>query len=199
MFILTTMCGDLNWWKEDLPSGKSPIRQFSFQKEIFSDASTSGWGALYKCESAHGFWNAEEQKLHINFLELLAACSAIKTFASQSHDCEVVLHIESTTVIAYMNKMGAIQYSNLNSLNRKIWKWCESREIWVYASYIASMDNIEVDRESRIKKVDTEWELSVYAFKRILENFPSLEIDLLATNLNSKCNLFCLWTMILMP
>ena len=50
MFMSTTLYYDLNWWKENLPSTKSPIRQFTFQKEIFSDASTSGWGAFYKGE-----------------------------------------------------------------------------------------------------------------------------------------------------
>ena len=150
-------------------------------------------GTFYKGESAHGFWNSEEQKLHITSLQLLAAFWALETFASQSHNCEILLRIDNTTAIAYVNKIGGIQYPHLNCLSRKFWGWCESREILIYASYIASKDNIEADRESRIENVDTEWELADYAFQRILENFPSPEIDLFATNLNSKCKLFCSW------
>ena len=73
MSVPHSVISDLSWWKNMLPNAINPIRQFSFVKEIFSDASKTGWGSSCEDESVHGFWNEEERLRHINFLELLAA------------------------------------------------------------------------------------------------------------------------------
>lgn len=39
---------DLKWWKKNIPGSSNPIRQGNYKHEIFSDASTTGWGAF--CE-----------------------------------------------------------------------------------------------------------------------------------------------------
>lgn len=55
-----------------------------------------------------------------------------------------------------------------NFLARKIWKWAEERNIFLFASYIASKDNIEADTLSRLKNVDGEWELAPFGFNEIV-------------------------------
>lgn len=79
----------------------------------------------------------------------------------------------------------------LSELTRKIWKWCEARKLWLVASYISSEDNIHADRASRVKNVDTEWELSDQAYEKILKAFGSPCIDLFASRINSKCDRYC--------
>lgn len=37
---------ELQWWKEKIHQTSNPIRTLSFVKEIFSDASKTGWGAF---------------------------------------------------------------------------------------------------------------------------------------------------------
>ena len=69
---------DLRWWKRNLRIAKNPIREFALEKEIFSDASKSGWGTSCEGNVANGFWNKNEQLLHINKLELLAAFFALR-------------------------------------------------------------------------------------------------------------------------
>ena len=192
-FLPSSLHPNLVWLRENIRSARSPIRQFTFETEIFSDASKSGWGAFCKGESAHGFWNEEKRSWSINRLELLAVFWALKTFASDLEECEILLRVDNTTTIAYINKMGGIQYPNLHSLSRQIWGWCESRKLWIHASYIASKENVEADRESRIRNVDTEWELANYAFQEIIRHFPNPDIDLFASKSNSKCISFCTW------
>ena len=49
---------------------------------IESDASQLGWGAQCMKASMGGRWSTKEAIHHINYLELLAAFLALKTFAS---------------------------------------------------------------------------------------------------------------------
>lgn len=60
--------------------------------------------------------------------------------------------------------MGGIKYPKLNAITRKIWQWCEERKLWLFASYIASKENVEADWASRTVNIDTEWELAPWAF-----------------------------------
>ncbi|XP_036150166.1 uncharacterized protein LOC105830632 [Monomorium pharaonis] len=183
----------LTWWKDNIIKSSNPIRKGRYKHEIFSDASTTGWGAFHEGRTARGFWTEPEQKWHINRLELKAVLLALKSFAKDYNDSEILLRIDNTTAIAYVNKMGGVQHPNLHKIAKEIWQWCEARNIWITASYIKSGDNAEADRESRITNIDTEWELADHAFRRVVEKFGHPEIDLFATRNNTKCKKFLAW------
>ena len=89
--------------------------------------------------------------------------------------------------------MGGVRHPNLHSITKDIWQWCEERNIWLMASYIRSEDNVEADRESRVKNIDTEWELADYAFHRSVESLGYPAVDLFATRCNTKCKKFFAW------
>lgn len=161
------MIDDLNWWKINAAIGSNPIRTKNFCMEIYSDSSLSGWGCYHNGKSTFGFWNKEEKKKHINYLELLAAFFALKCFASNLSQSEVLLRLDNTTAISYVNRAGGVQFPHLSNLARDIWEWCERRQIWLQASYISSAENVQADRASRNTNVDTEWELSPLAFEKI--------------------------------
>lgn len=126
-------------------------------------------------------------------MELKAALFALKSFTKEVKDCEIILRMDNTTAVAYVNRMGGVQHSNLHKITKEIWQWCEARNIWLVASYIKSQDNIEADRESRIKNIDTEWELADYAFRQAVKVFGYPEIDLFAARCNAKCKKFVSW------
>lgn len=172
---------DLGWWKRKISSASVSLIRPPFIKEIFSDASRSGWGAVCSGQKTHGFWNIQEQELHINALELKAAFFALKCFASELSEASVMLRIDNTTAMSYINRMGGVKFPVLNSLANSIWQWCEQRNITVFASYISSFDNVEADRESRKLPDDTEWELAQFAYRKVLETFSTPAIDLFAT------------------
>lgn len=193
MVIPSYLQEDLRWWLSVILFVKNPIRHSKFKKEIFSDASLSGWGAHCNRENVHGFWTSSERRLHINHLELIAAFRALKCFTQDCENCEILLRIDNTTAIAYINRMGGVQFPELNRLARNIWKWCEEKNIWVFASYIPSRENSDADRESRRQNIDTEWELANFAFNKIIRKWGSLDIDLFATSINAKVQKFCSW------
>lgn len=184
---------DLLWWKRNMVTGFSKIKQYAFKLEIFSDASGTGWGAFCNGQSARGQWSDEELNCHINYLELLAAFFALKCFAQELTNCEILLRVDNTTAISYINRLGGVQYPQLNSLARRIWQWCECRKLWIFASYINSKDNTNADYESRVVNIDTEWELSIEAFKVITTNLGTPDIDLFASRVNTKCDKYISW------
>lgn len=72
-----------------------------------------------------------ERKLHINVLELKAAFFALQCYAKKFRNCDILMRIDNTTAISYINKMGGIQFPVLNKIAREIWQWCEKRNLWV--------------------------------------------------------------------
>ncbi|XP_039305200.1 uncharacterized protein LOC120357772 [Solenopsis invicta] len=164
-----------------------------FVTEIFSDASRSGWGASCNNAKTHGFWNSEEQQHHINYLELQAAFFGLKCFAKDFKNCNILLRIDNTTAISYINRMGGIQFEHLSKVAKEIWSWCEQRNIWIFASYICSEDNVIADQESRRIEPDIEYSLSQKAFKQLYMRFGKPTIDLFATRINNKCSKYVSW------
>lgn len=184
---------DLNWWRDNILISRKMIDNRVFEMEIFSDASLTGWGAVSKNKKAHGFWTLEDKLNHINYLELKAAFFGLKCFANSMKNCKILMRIDNTTAIAYINKMGGIQFEKLNNITKQIWQWCEDRKIIIFASYIKSKDNFAADAESRKLEPETEYALSEKAFNLIVQKFGLPEIDLFASNSNKKCNRYFSW------
>lgn len=193
MNLPNSLDSDLDWWISQISITTNPIRQNKFKLEIFSDASTTGWGVFCNGHKSHGWWNDQERTEHINYLELKAAFYGLRCFAENQKSCELLLRIDNTTAISYINKMGSVQYPKLSKLCREIWQWCEVRDLWIFASYIKSKENTEADAESRVISEDTEWELNKKAFATIEQTFGKFDIDLFATNINTKCPQFISW------
>lgn len=184
---------DLSWWKLNVMKSSNSLKTANYDFEIYTDASRTGWGAVCNNERAHGAWKNCELDHHINFLELLAVFLALKFFASDFSDCSILLRVDNTTAISYVNRMGGIQFPHLSNLSRQIWQWAEKRNIWLFASYIHTKDNYEADEESRKFNPDTECELSDEAFDRISKAFGVPEVDLFASRANAKCKSYISW------
>ena len=88
--------------------------------------------------------------------------------------------------------MGGIRYRTLNHITKQIWEWCQKRDIWIFAEYVVSKDNL-ADGGFRVNNIDIEWELADYAFQRIVKSFGEPSIDLFATRINNRCNKYCSW------
>lgn len=183
---------ELRWWNENIMKTKNQIRFLDFDKEIFTDASKIAWGAVYREKKAKGPWTEEERLLHINLLELKAAFFGLKTFCANDRSKQILLRIDNSTAIAYINKFGGVKFPALHKIAKDIWSWCMERDLWIFAEYVASNDNI-ADIESRTPNIDTEWEIADKAFQKIKRKFGEPQIDLFASRINSKCAQFCSW------
>ena len=184
---------DLQWWEKHIPMAFNPIRTLQYSKIIFTDASLTGWGARCGDQVTKGAWTAEERSLHINVLELRAARLALQSWCRPDRHLKVLLRMDNTTAIAYINKMGGVHNRLLADEARRFWLFCEEHRLWVVASYIASAENFDADRESRSVSVDTEWELGAEATSVVFRQLGQPTIDLFASRTNSKCPLYFSW------
>lgn len=149
-------------------------------------------GAFF-CKNQHEYWKAEELELHINILELMAAFFDLKCFASNRRCCNIMLRLDNTIAIAYINHMRDSRYEGLSFFAREIWQWCEQREISITASYIPSKENVETNYESRKLQSETEFELNDGVFQKIVKVFGQPDIDLFASRANAKCCRYVSW------
>lgn len=184
---------ELNWWNENIYKVNNAIKNPTYEIEIYTDASRTGWGAFCNGSRVNGSWKNCELSYHINYLELLAVFLGLKCFVREKVECAILLRVDNTTAISYINRMGGIQFPHLNTLARDIWQWCEMRKLWIFASYINSKENIEADEESRKINRDVEWELSDAAFSHIVKKLGQPQIDLFASRTNAKCHEYVSW------
>nr|CAH7740569.1 unnamed protein product [Callosobruchus chinensis] len=193
MVVPRSLLTEIDWWLHNTHCSGKEILPLSYSLEIYSDTSTTGWGAWCGEKEAKGIWNKEQQSSHINWLELCAAFHALKSFARHRSHCNILLRIDNVTAIACINKMGSTRYSGLDLLTRSIWDWCESKTIHIFASYINTKDNIRADSLSRNTQDNTEFELNQNAFVRVVERFGQPQIDLFASQVNAKCDMYVSW------
>ncbi len=116
---------------------------------IESDASLIGWGAVCNHQQTGGPWSREEQNLHINCLELLAATLALKSFTKGQTGLSVLLKMDNTTAVAYVNNQGGTVSRELVRLSKELWTWCLQRNITIKAQHLPGRLNQVADSESR--------------------------------------------------
>ena len=76
----------------------------------------------------------QEQVMHINSLELLAA-----TFLK---DASVLLQLDNATAATYINNMGGTVSSQLTDLVKNLWLWALDRDLTLSAQHIPGVSNM---------------------------------------------------------
>ena len=61
--------------------------------------------------------------MHINCLELLAADLAMKSFLKGLRGISVLLQLDNSTAVAYINNLGGMVSPALTSLAKSLWLW----------------------------------------------------------------------------
>lgn len=158
---------ELSWWQSHLTqwNGKT-VMQRQAQIVIQSDASLAGWGAACNGVTTGGSWTPQEQSMHINCLELLAAELAVKTFLKAQRGVAVLLQLDNSTAVAYINNLGGTVLSALTSLAKSLWLWALERDIMVTAQHIQGVSNTAADKQSRLEKDRSDWMLAHEVFQQ---------------------------------
>ena len=103
--------------------------------EIFTDASKEGWGAHLNEHTARGTWSLPESKLHINYIELKAVFLALKEFQDLCSKKVVLVAIDNTTVVSYINKEGGMRSGSLCALLWRILARCSRKQVTQTPTY----------------------------------------------------------------
>ena len=129
------------------------FRSHNWDLLIKLDTSMRGWRAsCVGTTSTGGLWTKEERYSHINinYLELLAAFLALKTFAPELKSSKILLHLDNITAISFINRIGGTHSPQLSNLAVKIilWKWCliqTDAQIQTYYSWKPDPQALAVD------------------------------------------------------
>ena len=185
---------ELVWWRDHLQAwnGKA-LFQKSADLVIETDASHKGWEAYCEGVSTGGPWCSNEQRLHINSLELLAGSFAIKTFCKNRVVAHVKLLMDNVSAVAYINKMGGTHSQTLANLAIDLWNWCLDRKIHVSAEHLTGVLNLRADRESRVITDSSDWKLNPASFKILVPKWGPLQVDLFASRLTFQLPRFVSW------
>ena len=184
---------DLSWWmvRDHLLLGVrfgTPAPDL----HLYSDASSSGWGAHLLDQNVSGVWSAQEKLLHINLLEMKALFLGLQAFQEDVAGHHVTAMCDNSTVVAYVNKQGGTVSRSLCLLTSRLLRWTESFDVHLDARYLPGESNVLADVLSRRGQVvGTEWSLHPQVARALLRAWGNPSIDLFATCLNAKLPLYC--------
>uniref|UniRef100_A0A914YL49 Reverse transcriptase domain-containing protein n=1 Tax=Panagrolaimus superbus TaxID=310955 RepID=A0A914YL49_9BILA len=155
---------------------------------IKTDASLEGWGFYCGDISSGGRWNKTEKKLHINALELKAVFLSLKTACKDCFNTSIRIESDNITTVAFINRRGGTRSRSLQKVAHELWMWALERRLFLIASHIPGVSNIEADLESRRFKECCEWSLASQTVKILFDKWGIPEVDLFASRLNHKCD-----------
>lgn len=184
---------ELVWWSNNIISSFKYILLPPITKVIFTDASSLGWGIHSNGVSNGARWKLEEQKFHINILELIAIKKGVKSFCQTERDLHIKVMSDNATAVSYIKNLGGTKSVLCNKIAKDIWLWCKARNIWITIAFIPGKLNTEADKASRKFKENTEWMLSTSVFRSIVEKFGQPDIDLFASAENKQIDKYISW------
>ena len=182
---------DLIWWTNNLPSLRgSPILPPTPDLTISSDVSKIGWGASWGTIRTGGPWNIYESQDHINILELKAAFFALKSFMKDQSNKVICLKIDNSTALAYLNNKGGTHSHQLLHLTLEVWKWCETKHLYLPAEHVPGKNNVIADEESRKMKDHNDWKIDSTVIQPLI---TECQIDLFASGQTRQLNKYVSW------
>ena len=155
--------------------------------QLFTDASTVGWGAHIGQAQASGQWPPSLLDHHINYLELLAVLLGLQQFESLVTGHHVIAMSDNTTVVGLIKNQGGTHSKVLFELTEEIFQWVDSHQVILSARHIPGHLNVVADRLSRAHQVlPGEWSLCPQVTRQVWRLWGQPHLDLFATADNAK-------------
>ncbi|KAI2667881.1 ORF V: Enzymatic polyprotein [Labeo rohita] len=167
-----------------------PLGQVSRHLVVYTDASSTGWGAVCNGQAASGSWTGPRLQWHINCLELLAVLLALRRFRPTLRHKHVLVRTDSTATVAYINRQGGLRSRRMSQLARHMLLWSQTWLKSLRAVHIPGELNRAADQLSRQSTHPGEWRLHPETVQLIWSHFGEAQIDLFASPESSHCQLF---------
>lgn len=181
----------IQWWIHNIDSLSNSLCPSSPQFELHTDASLTGWGAVFEGSSTGGHW-AHEELNHINVLELKAILLGLQSLCGNCQHTHIRLRSDNTTAVACIDRGGSTKL-DLNVLTERIFDWALSRGIILSAEHVRGASNVDADKVSRVKNFDAEWMLIPSIFRRLCHVFYTPDVDLFASRINAQVPTYVSW------
>ncbi|KAL0147753.1 hypothetical protein M9458_056929, partial [Cirrhinus mrigala] len=164
-----------------------PLGQVSRHVVVYTDASTTGWGAACNGQAASGSWTGPRLLWHINCLELLAVLLALRRFLPMLRHKHVLVRTDNTVTVAYINRQGGLRSRRMSQLARHLLLWSQKRLKSLRAVHIPGELNRAADQLSRQPTHPGEWRLHPQTVQLIWSRFGEAQIDLFASPESRSC------------
>ena len=177
-------------WVTHLNSASRSYLPRIAEKELYTDASTHGWGYFDKStEERYGEeWDETTSTCHINVLELKAVLLPLAHLGQTLHHKHILLFVDNTTAMRCIIKGGSTKSRPCNEVTEQIHQLCTKRGITLSVNYCPSAENTDVDEASRAFTSSGEWSLAVVTLDLICRHFYMPNIDYFASRLNHVCH-----------
>ncbi|KAL0161520.1 hypothetical protein M9458_045245, partial [Cirrhinus mrigala] len=150
------------------------------RKVVTTDASNKGWGALCDGNPAFGLWSKAGKGFHINCLEMLAVCHALRSFLPDLKGHHVLIRSDNMTVVSYINRQGGLSSRHLFTLVKDLLEWAQLNLASLRAVHVPGRLNQGADMLSRSNVPSGEWTLHPQTVQKIWEVFGKAETTLIA-------------------
>ena len=117
----------------------------------------------------------------------------MKCFVRDKKSIIVLLRMDNTTAVTYVNKLGETVSPKLNTIVRELWLWCMNRDITLIAEHLPGVLNTIADQESRVMRDRSDWMLNPRIFNKIQRKWGPLEVDTFASRLTTQLKRFFSW------
>ena len=153
------------------------------QLQLFTDASTEGWGAHLTSHQTSGMWSPRQRSLHINNLELLVVHLALQHFLPLVINKVMIVMTDNTTVVGQIKNQGGTHSRSLYRQTVLLLEWADSQRITLVPRHILGHLNVVPDQLSwRHQTINSEWTLSQQILHHVWRLWGKPHIDLFATS-----------------
>lgn len=177
---------DRSWLERGVRVGTLPARR----EVVFTDASSTGWGATWQGQVVQGVWSPRHRGLHINVLELMAVHLALRHFMPRLRDRHVFIRTDNTSVVYHINHMGGTRSRRLTRVTRQLLTWAWPLLSGLRAAHVPGSRNLVADFLSRQALRPGEWRLHPSVVSLIWESFGRARVDLFASAETTHCPLW---------
>jgi hypothetical protein len=181
----------LSIWRDPLFLQKGVGMGAVFRRQmVTTDASLTGWGAVFEGRPACGVWTGETLSWHINSLELRAVFLALCHFLPFLEGHHVIVRTDNMAVVSHVNRQGGSRSRTLDRHARHLLLWSQDKFLSLRAVHVPGILNLAADFLSRQKLRSGEWMLNRQTVALIWEVFGKAEVDLFASQESSQCPLW---------
>ena len=168
---------EVAWWSSPAVLQGLPLVTKETEVTLFTDASSSGWGAQLGSRSTQGQWSASQRLCHINVLEMQAVIYAVRDFLPQLRSR--VVRLMCAVTVAYIKNEGGMRLHTTMQMTIRLLKWCDSKAITLVPVHLPGVHNIQADSLSRVGQTLTmEWTMAMESLRPVFAKWGEPRIDL---------------------
>ena len=165
-----------------------PLGGLPHRRQVLStDASLTGWGAVWEGRTARGMWQPPWTLEHINVLELKAIHLALQRFLPVLQHQHVLVRTDSTVAVYYVNHQGGTRSQRCLKVAEALLTWAWPRLSSLRAVHIPGVENRAADILSRTGPLPGEWRLSAEVISQIWMRYGVAHVDLFASAETTHC------------